>query len=352
MRSAATWRTASCSMQRAQKRLFARSGADSCTQVTARPVAGNYCGRALVCCSTMVTIILEGVLFIALLAVAVALVAYGVLGWTPVGNGSARRRTAGASSVRPRSRAPSTASTDPVTWCDCLAARAPVPSVTPRPSVTTPTPEITDPAADALNELRDAARRGLEHRLLAVRQPARAAHAVRRHARRRPAGRQGRRCEAHRHDRRRTPPARVPRSVGGHVHQPRPRRHRHSSRRRRCRSHAVGARAARPQPAPHGDRGVPDVHADARPDALHHRRLARQRRDQRQLRRRAAALARRLDVVRARSDARAAALSDVPQRHRVDPAHVHQAGDPPVAAGDRSAPKRSPTSSGRRRRRS
>ena len=33
----------------------------------------------------MVTIILEGVLFIALCAVAVALVAYGVLGFTPVG---------------------------------------------------------------------------------------------------------------------------------------------------------------------------------------------------------------------------------------------------------------------------
>ena len=33
----------------------------------------------------MVTIILEGVLFIALSAMAVALVAYGVLGFTPVG---------------------------------------------------------------------------------------------------------------------------------------------------------------------------------------------------------------------------------------------------------------------------
>ncbi len=33
----------------------------------------------------MVTIILEGVLFIALLAVVGALVAYGVFGWTPLG---------------------------------------------------------------------------------------------------------------------------------------------------------------------------------------------------------------------------------------------------------------------------
>lgn len=33
----------------------------------------------------MVTILLEGVLFIALVAVAGALVAYGVFGWTPLG---------------------------------------------------------------------------------------------------------------------------------------------------------------------------------------------------------------------------------------------------------------------------
>ena len=44
----------------------------------------------------MVTIILEGVLFIALCAVAVALLAYGVLGFTPLGRwvrqGANRRR--------------------------------------------------------------------------------------------------------------------------------------------------------------------------------------------------------------------------------------------------------------------
>ena len=98
---------------------------------------------------------------------------------------------------------------------------------------------------------------------------------------------------------------------------------------------ATRARAASAEPDPQSDRGVPGVHADARVDAREQRGLAGQRRDQRQQRGRAADLARRVHVVRARPDACAGALPDVPHGHRDDPARVCEAVDSSGAAGGR-----------------
>ena len=95
---------------------------------------------------------------------------------------------------------------------------------------------------------------------------------------------------------------------GDDLHQPGPRRHRDPPGGRRRGSDAAGPGPPRAEPAHDRDRGVSDVHADggARPRA--ERGLGAERRDQRQQRRGPAALARRVDVVRARSRRKVPAL--------------------------------------------